>query len=78
MGIRNKSGGIGKKILSVKAIKDKMDCEYLDLDLLSRNFFIFLTRLLLFISNNAKGKLPLKLGLHYKVLLKQQLLELLP
>jgi len=41
MGIRNKSGGIGKKILSVKAIKDKMGCEYLDLDLFSRKFFIF-------------------------------------
>ena len=45
MGIRNKSGGIGKKILSVKAIKDKMDCEYLDLDLLSRNFFIFFNKI---------------------------------
>ena len=47
MGIRNKSGGIGKKILSVKAIKDKMDCEYLDLDLLLRNFFIFFNKIVI-------------------------------
>ena len=45
MGIRNKSGGIGKKILSVNAIKDKRDCEYFDLDLFSRNFFIFFNKI---------------------------------
>ena len=30
MGIKSKSGGIGKKILSINAITDKKYCEYFD------------------------------------------------
>ena len=47
MGIKNKSGGTGKKMLSVKATKDKRGCEYFDFDLFSRNFFIFFNKIVI-------------------------------